>query len=110
MPAIPKKTTSRKRVTKTGDVVIPDEKVTEIIDPKPEPVKRVGRPPKAKKVMMTVMTNHGPVELGFETKNLRDLAYQQFSFKCASGRPAVVMANDKEYTFCNVDYIIREQR
>ena len=31
MPAA-KKTTSRKRVTKTGDGVIPDEKVTEIID------------------------------------------------------------------------------
>ena len=109
MPAA-KKTTSRKRVTKTGDVVIPSEKVTELIDPKPEPVKRVGRPPKVKMDTMSVVTNHGPVELSFDTRALCDLAYQQISFKCASGRPAVVNANGKEYTFCSVDYIIREQR
>tara|TARA_R110001583_G_scaffold180956_1_gene338151 strand:- start:2722 stop:3051 length:330 start_codon:yes stop_codon:yes gene_type:complete len=109
MPAA-KKTTSQNRVTKTGDVVIPSEKVTELVDPKPEPVKRVGRPPKVKKIIMTIMTNHGPVDLGFENQLLCNTAYQQISFKCASGRPAVVMANDKEYTFCNVDYIVREQR
>jgi hypothetical protein len=100
--------TPKGTVTKTTDIVIKDEGVTEIVDPKP--VKKVGRPKAQLKqsLSFTVFTSSGPVELTFENQSDLIHAFQQITFKCASGRQATVSSGGKEYTFCKVDYLVRD--
>ncbi len=99
-------------VIKTGDITIPTEGVAEpTAAPSAAPeVKRVPRKSKEDpSCRISVYMQSGTVvDLQFKSQITMMHAYKQISFKCTSGRPAVVEANGKEYTFCNVEYIIRE--
>lgn len=98
-------------VTKTKNIVVKDEPVREIIDdPAPSAPKKAGRP---KKVLpsehtLVVFTPSGRVDLSFGDYNSAFHAFQQITFKCASGRSATVISGGKEYTFCKVDYVVRD--
>tara|TARA_Y100001938_G_scaffold149721_1_gene237630 strand:+ start:8193 stop:8525 length:333 start_codon:yes stop_codon:yes gene_type:complete len=105
-----KKAPAKKPKTKT--VVVKDEPVKDI-GASNTPVRRPGRPPKAaapivKTYSMTVVTPSDRIELSYESYTEYQAAYQQIAFKCGSGRFAMVQCNGKEYTFCNVEYIVRD--
>jgi hypothetical protein len=94
-------------VTKTTNIVVKDEPVREIIDPvvQKKPVIPVA---KAKSnYTLSVYTPSGHIDLLFEDKNSSNHAFQQITFKCASNRSATVVSGGKEYTFCKVDYVVR---
>lgn len=98
-------------VTRTKNIVVKDDPVRELVN---EPIvsvpKKVGRP---KKVLpsphtIAVFTPSGRVDLSFEDHNKAIHAFQQITFKCASNRSATVVSGGKEYTFCKVDYVVRD--
>ena len=68
-----------------------------------------GRPPAAKKFVLSVITQSGQLDLNFKNDREVEHAFKQITFKCASGRAATVVSEGKEYTFCNVDYVIRDE-
>ena len=111
--ARPKKTAAPKKatVTKTKNIVVKDEPVRELVnEPVASVTKKAGRP---KKVLpsehtLIVFTPSGRVDLSFEDHNSAFHAFQQITFKCASNRSATVVSGGKEYTFCKVDYVVRD--
>ena len=110
MPAARKKAPAKPKASKTGNVVVKDDPVQELKE-KAAPVRRPGRPPKAPaapEYKMTVVTPSDRIELSFESQLDYNAAYQQIAFKCGSGRFAMVQCNGKEYTFCSVEYIVRD--
>tara|TARA_R100001015_G_C4634064_1_gene199873 strand:+ start:4247 stop:4591 length:345 start_codon:yes stop_codon:yes gene_type:complete len=109
-----KKAPAKKPATakKTKTVVVKDDPVKDL-GASNTPVRRPGRPPKAaapivKMYSMTVVTPSDRIELSYESYTEYQAAYQQIAFKCGSGRFAMVQCNGKEYTFCNVEYIVRD--
>tara|TARA_Y100000401_G_scaffold38880_1_gene29419 strand:- start:6187 stop:6534 length:348 start_codon:yes stop_codon:yes gene_type:complete len=107
-PAAPKKSSG---VRKTAKVTVKDDPVKDISNA--QPVRRPGRPPKvqqpkAPEYKMIVVTPSDRLELKFDDQLAYNNAYQQIAFKCGSNRFAVVQSQGKEYTFCNVEYIVRD--
>ena len=100
-----KKATSNK-VTKTTNVTIKTEDVSEIIDPKP--IRRPGRPPKSKSLSCTVYCGGSPVVLEFDNPHELEAAFVQICHKPLTGRPATVICKGKKYTFLKVDYLMRD--
>ncbi len=96
-------------------VVVKDDPV---IDLKDQPVvvapRRPGRPaksiaaPAAPQYSMLVVTPSSKITLSFDDQLEFNNAYQQIAFKCGSNRFAMVKCNGKEYTFCSVEYIVRD--
>ena len=106
MPRPPNKT-----ITKTTNIVVKSEPLRELVD---DPVisspKKAGRPKKVPSTehSMAVFTPSGRVDLVFADQTSAIHAFQQITFKCASNRSATVISGGKEYTFCKVDYVVRD--
>ncbi len=105
--------TKKKAAPKT--VVVKDDPLVELKDKEVAPApRRPGRPaksiaaPVAPKFSMLVVTPSSKITLSFDDQNEYNHAYQQIAFKCGSNRFAMVKCDGKEYTFCNVEYIIRD--
>lgn len=112
MPAAKKAPAKKAPAKKSANkVVVKDEPVKDI-SPN-QTVRRPGRPPKvqqpkAPEYKMIVVTPSDRLELRFDDQLSYNNAYQQIAFKCGSNRFAVVQCEGKEYTFCNVEYILRD--
>jgi hypothetical protein len=103
----PAKKTASKRVTKTKNVTIETEGLAELVDEKP--VRRPGRPPKAKEYKCTVYSNGNAVNLSFDSLQELEAAFVQICHKPLTGRPATVVASGKKYTFLKVDYLVKDE-
>ncbi len=79
-----------------------------VADITPEPVKRPGRPPKAKTYSFTVYTNGRQLEFSYESETEFNAAFVQVCHKPFSGRPANIKCNGKEYFIGKVDYVVRD--
>tara|TARA_Y100000034_G_scaffold129107_1_gene184972 strand:- start:555 stop:878 length:324 start_codon:yes stop_codon:yes gene_type:complete len=101
------KRTYKKKSTKKSDALV---EVKEGPDLTPSgPIRRPGRPPKAKPPEFT-MTVHLPtkeIELVFENNRDFQRAFKQIGYNCAAGRPACVVSGGVEYFFCGVSYVSR---
>tara|TARA_Y100000401_G_scaffold52326_1_gene41085 strand:+ start:2441 stop:2779 length:339 start_codon:yes stop_codon:yes gene_type:complete len=103
----PAKKAPAKRATKTGNVTIKSESVKELVSE--EPVRRPGRPPKAKAndYSCTVYSNGNAVNLKFDSLQELEAAFIQICHRPLTGRPATITAGGKTYTFLKVDYLVK---
>mgnify|MGYP003138896969 CR=1 FL=1 len=70
---------------------------------------RSRKPPEPAKPVLGVYTPSGSLDLKFNNDRELEHAFQQITFKCASGRAATVVSEGKEYTFCSVNYVVRDE-
>ena len=66
-------------------------------------------PAEPAKPVLGVYTPSGSLDLKFNNDRELEHAFQQITFKCASGRAATVVSEGKEYTFCSVNYVVRDE-
>lgn len=97
------------RPRKTSTVSIDSQKVEDATPEKIEPKPQRPRAVSPSKNILSVVTQSGRIDLKFKSEREVEHAFTQITFKCASGRAATVISEGKEYTFCNVDYVIRDE-
>tara|TARA_R100000805_G_scaffold18619_2_gene23899 strand:- start:2423 stop:2734 length:312 start_codon:yes stop_codon:yes gene_type:complete len=97
------------RAKKTATVSVKAEEVKDSTPEKAAPKPTRGRPSAAKTFDLFIATPSGNVQLQFKNERQIDHAFKQLTLKCASGRPANIICDGKEYGFCNISYVIRDE-